>query len=348
MSEITYIPVTLTRMETEGVERGSKSKKRSAIIAVNEDLGRFIPRIDFTELEIDGYLRGPAPVLWAHDRYEVPIATTQAIRKVKRDDGGITMEADFTFRNTPRAKEVQEAWDDGSVRAASIGVRERDDGSMAMDEWSIVNIPADPDAVTREAQNKALDKLLRFVQAIPDMSEKTENQRTSDAGDKPAEVSNADVLRAIEALPTKIADAMRSAAPPDSPAADENKGSGEADGAPAGDKVDVEAIRSAERERAEVLVAVKPLLDDEQRAAAGAMSTRGLMLAALGDEAPEGIAERSDDYVRAIYDGWTVRRAEMSNGTGKRNLDLSETRGDTTPARRPLSISQMRALGGDK
>ena len=139
-------------------------------IAANERV-RQPPELDFGGLSTERYLRNPV-VMWAHDisgRSEsggLPIGRT---RELTRDGSG-RLVADFEFLSEDAfAQRVKNAWDKGFLRAASIswlpiegqpseGGRWRDTKSDLL-EWSIVSVPADPDAV-RESQSRMIRELV--------------------------------------------------------------------------------------------------------------------------------------------------------------------------------------------
>ena len=126
-------------------------------IAVNEKV-RQPPELDLDGLSTDNYGRNPV-VMWAHDAVGrtasggLPIGRTQSISHTP--DGRIV--ADFEFlSDDPFARRVKNAWDKGFLQAASIswipletapaeGGGRRDVRSDLL-EWSIVSVPADPDA----------------------------------------------------------------------------------------------------------------------------------------------------------------------------------------------------------
>ena len=139
-------------------------------IAANERV-RQPPELDFGGLSTERYLRNPV-VMWAHDvsgRSEsggLPIGRT---RELRRDESG-RLVADFEFLSEDTfAQRVKNAWDKGFLRAASIswmpvegepseGGRWRDTRSDLL-EWSIVAVPADPDAL-RESQSRMIRDLV--------------------------------------------------------------------------------------------------------------------------------------------------------------------------------------------
>ena len=139
-------------------------------IAANERV-RQPPDLDFGGLSTEKYLRNPV-VMWAHDvagRSEsggLPIGRTCGLT---RDSTG-KLVADFEFLSGDAfAQRVKNAWDKGFLRAASIswmplegvpvdGGGWRDTRSDLL-EWSIVAVPADPDAL-RESQARMIEELV--------------------------------------------------------------------------------------------------------------------------------------------------------------------------------------------
>ncbi|MER7562322.1 HK97 family phage prohead protease [Streptomyces sp. NPDC097941] len=86
---------------------------------------------DFTEQIAHGACRdavnsGGIPVLWAHDRSQVPIATVTSLEE--RDDG---LHMTARLLTHPLADAVREAVAEGAVRGASIGFSVPEGG----DEW---------------------------------------------------------------------------------------------------------------------------------------------------------------------------------------------------------------------
>ena len=147
------------------------SKRRSVVIAAN-DKARTVPEIDLAGLQFDNYRRNPV-VMWAHDftgrspSGGLPIGRTLSIERTP--DGGITAEFEF-LEDDPFAQRIRNAWDRGFLQAASIswlpvetrpaqggGVR---DIRSELLEWSIVSVPADPDAL-RESHRRMLDSVIK-------------------------------------------------------------------------------------------------------------------------------------------------------------------------------------------
>ena len=139
-------------------------------IAANEKI-RQPPKLDFSGLATENYAKNPV-VMWAHDvagRSEsggLPIGRTVKLSKVAN---GMVV-ADFEFLDDdPFAQRVKNAWDKGFLRAASISWlpvegepsdegRWRDTRSELL-EWSIVAVPADPDAL-RAAHRRMMEDYL--------------------------------------------------------------------------------------------------------------------------------------------------------------------------------------------
>ena len=169
-------------------------------IAANERV-RQPPELDFGGLSTERYLRNPV-VMWAHDisgRSEsggLPIGRT---RELTRDGTG-RLVADFEFLGEDAfAQRVKNAWDKGFLRAASIswmpieggpseGGQWRDTRSDLL-EWSIVAVPADPDAL-RESQSRMIRELVaeagegasREVREIVDLVTAVRRELAEEAG----------------------------------------------------------------------------------------------------------------------------------------------------------------------
>ena len=169
-------------------------------IAANERV-RQPPELDFGGLSTEGYLRNPV-VMWAHDisgRSEsggLPIGRT---RELTRDGAG-RLVADFEFLSEDAfAQRVKNAWDKGFLRAASISWMPVEDGPSEggqwrdtksdLLEWSIVAVPADPDAL-RESQSRMIRELVaeasesasREVREIVDLVTAVRRELAEEAG----------------------------------------------------------------------------------------------------------------------------------------------------------------------
>ena len=162
---------TIRSLPMDIIETRALGKNRyQATIAANENV-RQPPDLDFKGLSTENYLRNPV-VMWAHDSMGrspsggLPIGRTLKLHRPK--DGQIIAEFEF-LDDDPFAQRVKNAWDKGFLRAASISWipvesvpigdgRWRDTRSDLL-EWSIVSVPADPDAL-REAHIRILDSFL--------------------------------------------------------------------------------------------------------------------------------------------------------------------------------------------
>ena len=157
--------VTLTdvrKLEEEGAER--------MVIAAN-DVSRAGDYLNLRGMSFENYMKNPV-VLWAHNygvnlsgatpSGGIPIAKTL---EIGHDDGRIV--ADFQFNSDDEfAARVENAWNGGFIRAASIGylptqIAERTDENgetryrvekSELLEWSLVPVPADPDSVRAAAR----------------------------------------------------------------------------------------------------------------------------------------------------------------------------------------------------
>ena len=135
-------------------------------IAANEKV-RQPPELHFGGLSTDNYSRNPV-VMWAHDAVGrspsggLPIGRT--LNLTKPPDGRIV--ADFEFLSDDIfAQRVKNAWDKGFLQAASIswipvepvlcGYGLWRDTRSDLLEWSIVSVPADPEAL-RESHRRMM------------------------------------------------------------------------------------------------------------------------------------------------------------------------------------------------
>ena len=158
-------------MSMDIVRRGAVGTKRRSVTIAANDRVRTSPEIDLASLRFDNYRRNPV-VMWAHDSTGrspsggLPIGRTLSINRTP--DGGIVAEFEF-LEDDPFAQRIRNAWDKGFLQAASIswlpietrpaqggGIR---DIRAELLEWSIVSVPADPDAL-RESHRRMLDSML--------------------------------------------------------------------------------------------------------------------------------------------------------------------------------------------
>ena len=153
--------MTVTRIERVLGPPQERDGLYTVPIAVNDDVGDGFP-IDISGLRTDDYMKNPV-VLYAHDRFsELPVARTTALRRTNRG-----LVADFEFLpGDVRAQRVKNAWDKGFLRAASVGVRQMEDGPPELVEWSIVPVPADRDCV-RSIFGAMLDEVVDPREADP-------------------------------------------------------------------------------------------------------------------------------------------------------------------------------------
>ena len=153
------------------LRRGAVDDTRRSVVIAANDRARTAPEIDLAGLRFDNYRRNPV-VMWAHDSTGrspsggLPIGRTLNISRA--EDGGIVAEFEF-LDDDSFAQRIRNAWDKGFLQAASIswlpmesvpakhgGVR---DVRAELLEWSIVSVPADPDAL-RETHRRMLDSLI--------------------------------------------------------------------------------------------------------------------------------------------------------------------------------------------
>ena len=166
--------------EARQAEDGSAHRM---VIAANE-VSRNGDELNLRGVSFKNYRRNPV-VLWSHDSWGgIPIAKTL---KIGHDDQG-RIEADFQFNSGDDfAARVENAWNGGFIRSASIRylptkvveVR-NEEGKVErlrieesdLLEWSLVPIPADPDAVKAGARALNLpEEIFRGFEPEPEDDE---------------------------------------------------------------------------------------------------------------------------------------------------------------------------------
>ena len=170
MASITHTPVTIT--DHEPVELGAEKAGLYSVTIFANELSRDGVSVDIDGMDFSNYRKNPV-VLFAHDysgktgSSGLPIGRTLRLGCTR--DGRI--KADFEFLSgDPFADRVRNAWNRGFLRGASIGWRaiearpsERGKGlrivKSELIEWSIVAVPADPDAL-RSAYTRVMKALI--------------------------------------------------------------------------------------------------------------------------------------------------------------------------------------------
>ena len=158
-------------MSMDIVQRAAVSANRRSVTIAANNRARATPELELGGLQFDNYRRNPV-VMWAHDAVGrspsggLPIGRTLSIGRAT--DGGIIAEFEF-LDDDPFAQRIRNAWDKGFLQAASISwlpleSRPAANGGLRdirseLLEWSIVSVPADPDAL-RESHRRMLNSLL--------------------------------------------------------------------------------------------------------------------------------------------------------------------------------------------
>lgn len=158
-------------MSMDIVQRAAVGANRRAVTIAANNRARATPELELGGLQFDNYRRNPV-VMWAHDAVGrspsggLPIGRTLSIGRAT--DGGIVAEFEF-LDDDPFAQRIRNAWDKGFLQAASISwlpleSRPAANGGLRdirseLLEWSIVSVPADPDAL-RESHRRMLNSLL--------------------------------------------------------------------------------------------------------------------------------------------------------------------------------------------
>ena len=326
--------------------RALGSNRYQATIAVNDDVGDGLP-VNLRDMDTAAYMKNPV-VLYSHDRWSrYPIGQTLALRW---DDAGRLL-ATFKFSETnPEAKVVRSLWEEGILRAASLSARPEyeGDGSVGpfgygggkveryrMTEWSIVAVPADPDAV-RSAHWAAMQSILKH--GGNDMNEeqvramierhgadlKDETKRNDALVRMINEAVTATTSGQADSIKRAVEDALKAQADAQKAEADRlaaeraagangTGGANGAAGAPAADQTTDEQIAQRADERAQLLRQCDGLLPDDFDSVKA--TNRELLVAAVGDEVPDK-ESKSEDYLRAMLDTIVTRRSQAGPGGG--------------------------------
>ena len=280
-------------------------------IAKNSDVGDGRP-VDLTRLQFSQYERNPI-VRWNHGHTNegLPIARTNKI--YRRADGAIRAQFEF-LPNDVFASRVKNAWDKGFIRAASITwttpVNEAE--APQLREWSLVDIPADADAVRSLAKST-----LQYVLDEP------LNEQRSQQGEKKLDKSEIEALvsdmlkKALPDQKTETSqvvdvDGIRSAITASMTEAFEQREEATkkaAEETERATKLESE-MREKANQRAAILAEAKSFLPADTDT--NALSNRELMEKTLGDSVKID-SSRSDDYVQARFDAFVEQSKQQTN-----------------------------------
>ena len=201
MEKQTQESFTVSRL----LQPNARVSDSSAIIVSTSEAVR-----DGIELVVDGirtanFEKNPV-VLWSHDHNAVPVAKATRIYKE-----GDSLRADFEWNTEDAfAQKIEKAWRNGFLNATSVTfsidewtVNEETDSLRAIEselfEFSIVTVPADPDALatTRRQINERILSMGETEQKIKDEEERSKNETV--------EKDSADEMRAqIKALTERV------------------------------------------------------------------------------------------------------------------------------------------------
>lgn len=318
-SEVQYatLDAPMPDVSPERVEGADMDSYRMPIAVNNTDRrGQFV---DLSRMRTDRYLKNPV-VRWKHGRgaIDTPIGRTTSLQWNQR-----VRSADFEFASDPNSKLIKRLYDSGFVRAASIGWVDLPLGSdpnydTELVEWSLTDIPADPDAVRSEDSTGKLVRAISSIEWQPEQEAEMDNP-TQTALDipvaaEPAPTRERDLDAEIEAAVNKRMEEY-----------DARQTQGEA-----------EKVRSM----VSLILAATPLLPDGYDAAGA--GERDILIAAVGDEIPAA-AERSTEYLRASLDAIVRRRAEAEKA---RNEIPSYARSDFSVGDSGMDMHTLRKRMG--
>ncbi len=173
---------TVRTTQVDLAEREAVGQGAYRVTIAASDKARRPPELDLSGISTENYFKNPV-VMWAHDLTGhspsggLPIGRTLALDWVQ----GRGLVARFEFLDDdPFAQRVRNAWDKGFLRAASIswvplesGRAEdggRRDTRADLLEWSIVPVPADPEAL-RDSHRLMLDVFLSGPRPADELNE---------------------------------------------------------------------------------------------------------------------------------------------------------------------------------
>ena len=297
-------------------------------IAVN-DADRSGDFVNLARMRVDRYMDNPV-VKWLHGKGGIttPIGRTTNLNWVNREKS-----ADWEFApGDADAAKIKNLYDRGFIRAASIGWVDLPPGDPMYDteliEWSLADIPGDPDAVRSLTQDLMADILTSNTSAphtraaAPEGTRMTPEEMESMRGmideavkkrmgmddDKEHMRSLTLTVDDIVAATSKTVDAALNARD------EANAKTAEAEAEKA--KLQADMTQQANT-RAQLLVQTHGLIPDGR--VLNDMTNREIMLVMVGDELPDA-ASRSDDYLAATVDGIVKRRAAASQSYGVPNV----------------------------
>ncbi len=341
-----------------------------AVIAVNDDVGDGYP-IDIRGMDTGTYMQYGA-VCFAHEVWRLPIGNT---KRLYFDDSG-RLHAIFEFtKRDKRSAEVNNSWDQGHVKAASISARpvENDQGPYSsygkppegarhrLVEWSIVTTPADVDAVTNGRQRSLVQNV--FHPAPEGGSTMTTEERTAlvrelkdelKGNDKESDLTSRlekligdleskDADRALEEKLDKLIDARLEKAGLKRDDGTQEPGSGEGTGEPAAGKgLTEEDVEKRAAARVQLLRQVDGLLPDGFDTAG--KTDKEILVAAVGDEV-ENASDRSEDYLLGRIEEIAQRRSAASKGTSTSGIgtDNGTEAWQTSRAMSAVDLKRMEA-----
>lgn len=274
-----------------------------ATIAVNDDVGDGHP-IDLQRLDLEPYKRNPV-VFFGHDRWTEPGVIGRSPSVTRNAAGHLEAPIEW-LPGDRRAGVIRNAWRRGFLRAASIGVREKANGAgHELIEWSIVPIPADPDAL-KESQRSFVNSLLtveKEAKVDPEEVKRLIREALAEGNGKDDKVD-------LDALTARLSDQVKGQVEAALKARDDAQAEAEKERA-AKEKAEKEkeeqakAGRANAQARAELLVDVRDLLPEGTETKD--LSDKEIIVKALGDTVKDA-DKQTEDYLRGVLDQVVARR----------------------------------------
>lgn len=238
--------------------------------------------IDQAGWKLENYLKNPV-VLWGHDQKQFPIGRCENIA-VK--DGKLQATVRFAYTQNPQAAIAFELCADEFLNAGSVGFMnmkwmydENNDLLTLLEnelyEFSIVNVPANPDALSKAADRfkaKGLDR--RVIEGVEDLRKELEQKNAARFEGLGDEVKAYDPTTGYDQEKDEAAAAAITEEAPAAPAAEAEPTDEEVKGAATAllktDKMEVDAVMKAlevlvKAPTTKIQAAVQELISDESK-----------------------------------------------------------------------------------
>lgn len=331
-------------------------------IAVQEDVGPNLPKVDLTKVGVKNYLRNPV-VLWNHGRElnigSVPIA--RSTKLTKHSSGRFTAHFEF-LPNDDIAQRIKNAWDKGFIRAASIGVKNKAKGSgypvdLQMTEWSLCAVPIDEEAL-RRSQSEMMQDFIFGAKPVTnnsqeglDMDKDELTKVIQDAiKDSTTQRSEGDSELDTDKLASSMADKIGGLVEKSVEAAIEKHSKAKDDETKRAEEAEAEKkkleddVQNKVMERAEIISNARAynLIPEDKVKELSTKSNEEILRSALGEENAEELKDKSEDYLKAKFDQEVATRSEATKRGFTKPVHKDPGKGGAPSSSAPSNIIDLK------